>query len=104
MTEIILGTVALALINFSYKAAGPVLLVDREPSPTVSELIAAMSPALLAGLITVELAGPRFSDLDWTVFPGLAAAVLAYRWGAPQLACVAIALVVTAGLRLVAAN
>ncbi len=42
MTEILIGTVALALINFAYKAAGPALLVDREPSPTVTELITAM--------------------------------------------------------------
>jgi hypothetical protein len=102
VTEILIGTVALALINFAYKAAGAALLVDREPSPTVTELITAMSPALLAGLITVELTGPRWGELDWTALPGLAAAVVAYRQRAPDLACVAIAVTVTAGLRLVA--
>ena len=65
-----------------FKAVGPALLVDRKPSPTVQELITAMTPALLAGLVTVELAGPRWGDLDWTVLPGLAAAAVAYRRGA----------------------
>lgn len=102
MTEILIGTVALALINFAYKGAGPALLVDREPSPTATELITAMSPALLAGLITVELTGPRWGDVDWTTLPGLAAAAIAYRKRAPDLACVVIAVTVTAGLRSIA--
>lgn len=101
MTSIVLGIVALALINFAFKAAGPALLVDLEPSPSVSDLITAMSPALLAGLVTVELAGPRWHELDVTVLPGLVAAGLASCRGLPDLACVAIAVLVAAGLRLV---
>jgi hypothetical protein len=100
VTAIIIGIVALAAINFAFKAVGPVLLVDREPSPTVSELILAMSPALLAGLVTIELAGPRWSTFDWTMVPGLAAAGIAYRKGVPDLACVALAVLTTVGLRL----
>ena len=102
MSSLIVGIVALAVINFAYKAAGPALLVDREPSPTVSDLITARAPALLAGLVTVELAGPRWKGFDWTALPGLAAAAVAYRKGVPDLACVAAAVLITALLRLVA--
>lgn len=102
MTAAVTGIVCLALLNFAVKAAGPVLVVDREPSPTVTELIMAMSPALLVGLVTVEIAGPRWGEFDWTLLPGLAAAVLADRRGAPNLVCVAAAVVVTAGVRLAA--
>lgn len=102
MNSIIIGIVALALINFAYKAAGPAILGDREPSPMVSDLITAMSPALLAGLVTVDLLGPRWKDFDWTMLPGLAAAAIAYRRGVPDLACVAAAVIVTALLRLAA--
>jgi hypothetical protein len=99
VTAIIVGTVVLAAINFAYKATGPVVLADREPTPTVTELITALSPALLAGLVTVELLGPRWQHTDETAVPGLVAAAVAHRLHAPELACVAIAVLVTAGLR-----
>ncbi len=99
MTVFVVGIVVLALINFSLKAAGPALLMDREPSPTVQELIISLSPALLTGLVVVELAGPGWADLDWTALPALAAAALAYRKGVPDLVCILIAIGVAAGLR-----
>ena len=70
MTVFVVGIVVLALINFAFKAAGPALLMDAEPSPTVQELIISLSPALLTGLVVVELAGPGWADLDWTALPG----------------------------------
>lgn len=100
MIEIVVGIALLALINFAYKAAGPALLMDREPSETVQDLIASLSPALLAGLVVVQLVGPRWADLDWTALPGLAAAAIAYGKGLPDLACIPLAVVVTILLRL----
>ncbi len=47
MTVIVVGIVALALMNFAFKAAGPVLLMDSEPSPKMQELVISLSPALL---------------------------------------------------------
>ena len=102
MTAIVVGIAALAVINFAFKATGPVLLADRQPSPTVRELITAMTPALLAGLVTVELAGPRWGELDWTMIPGLAAAAVAYRRGTPELVCLVVAVLVTVTVRLAA--
>jgi hypothetical protein len=99
MTVVVVGIVALALINFAFKAAGPALLMDAEPSPTVQELVISLSPALLTGLVVVELAGERWARLDWTALPALAAAGVAYRKGVPDLVCILIAVGVAAGLR-----
>ena len=59
-----------------------------------------LSPALLAGLVMVELAGPHWSEFDWTRVVGLAVAAVAYRRGLPDLVCILLAVVATAGLRL----
>ncbi len=99
MTVIVVGILALALINFAFKATGPALLMDAEPSPSVQDLVVSLSPALLTGLVVVELAGPRWGDLDWTALPPLAAAAVAYRMGVPDLVCILIAVVLAAGLR-----
>ena len=102
MSVIVVGIVVLAVMNFAYKATGPALLMDAEPSPTVQELVIGLSPALLTGLVVVELAGSRWADLDWTAPPALAAAALAYRKGVPDLVCILIAVGLAAGLRALA--
>ncbi len=99
MTVFVVGIVALALINFAFKAAGPALLMDAEPSPTMQELVISLSPALLTGLVVVELAGARWAHLDWTTLPALAGAAVAYRKGMPDLLCILIAVGLAAGLR-----
>ena len=99
MTVIVVGIVVLAIMNFAFKAAGPALLMDAEPSPKIQELVISLTPALLTGLVVVELAGSRWADLDWTTLPALAAAGVAYRKGVPDLVCILIAVGVAAGLR-----
>ena len=99
MTVIVVGIVVLAIMNFAFKAAGPALLMDAEPSPRVQELVISLTPALLTGLVVVELAGPRWAALDWTTLPALAAAGVSYRKGVPDLVCILIAVGVAAGLR-----
>ena len=100
MNAMILGIVALALINFAFKAAGPAILADREFPPRAQSVIEAFSPALLAGLLVVELLGQRWALFDWTTLPGLLAAAVAWRLRAPQLLCILVAVVVTALVRL----
>ena len=95
----VVGIVVLALMNFAFKATGPALLMDAEPSPKVQELVISLSPALLTGLVVVELAGARWANLDWTALPALAAAAIAYRKGVPDLVCILIAVGLAAGLR-----
>ena len=99
MSVIVVGIVVLALMNFAFKAAGPAVLMDAEPSPKVQELVISLSPALLTGLVVVELAGERWANLDWTALPALAAAAVAYRKGVPDLVCILIAVGLAAGLR-----
>ena len=99
-TVIVVGIVALAVINFAFKASGPALLGDREPSERAQDVVTSLSPALLAGLVVVEIAGPHWSEVDWTRIVGLVVAAVAYRRGLPDLVCILLAVVVTAGLRL----
>jgi len=101
MTVIVVGIVGLAMINFAFKASGPAVLGDREPSERTQDVVASLSPALLAGLVVVEIAGPHWSEVDWTRIVGLAVAAAAYHRGVPDLVCILLAVLVTAGLRLV---
>ena len=99
-TVVVVGIVALAMINFAFKGAAPAVLGDREPSERAQDVVTSLSPALLAGLVVVELAGPHWSEFDWTRVVGLAVAAVAYRRGLPDLLCILLAVVATAGLRL----
>jgi uncharacterized membrane protein len=94
--------VVLTLMNFAYKAAGPAILADREFSPRVQSAIEAFSPALLAGLLVVELLGQSWALLDWTMLPGLLAAAVCWRLHAPHLVCIAVAVALTVVVRLAA--
>ena len=102
MTSMVLAIVALAVINFAFKALGPAVLADREFPPRVQAVVDAFSPALLAGLLVVELLGRRLALFDWTTLPGLLAAAVAWRLRAPQLVCIAVGVVVTVVARLAA--
>lgn len=94
--------VAVAVISAAIKAAGPVILQDHEFTPRTATVIDALAPALLAGLVVVQLLGHRWEGVDWTVAPGLALALL-LRWRKmPDVACVAAAVAVTIAVRLLA--
>jgi hypothetical protein len=99
-TVLVVGIAALAMINFAFKASGPAILGDRQPSERAQEVVVSLSPALLAGLVLVELAGPRWSEFDWTKIVALVVAAVAYRRGLPDLICILLAVVAAAGLRL----
>lgn len=91
-----------ALLSAGFKFAGPALLKDRRFPPRVETVIDALAPALLAGLVVVDLLGYRWHDADWTALPGLTSAV-ALRLGvkkAPDLVCVLTAVAVTIAVRL----
>jgi branched-subunit amino acid transport protein len=91
---------ALAVITVTVRAAGPALLGDRTFPPAATAVVDALAPALLTGLIVVDLLGTHGDDADATVLPGLAAAVVLRIFRAPDLACVLGAVVVTVVLRL----
>jgi uncharacterized membrane protein len=104
MTDAEIWTVIgmVAVICIALRATGPMLLRDRHLSPRATAVIDGLAPALLAGLIIVELLGPRWHDVDWTMLTALpVAAVLRWRQ-VPELACIAVAVVITVVLRAVA--
>jgi branched-subunit amino acid transport protein len=96
-----LAVVLVAAISAVTKALGPVALGGRRLPGPARAVIALLAPALLAALVVVDVAGPRWSDLDWTIPAGLLAAVLArLALRAPDLLAILAGVVVTALLRL----
>ncbi|BAL87550.1 hypothetical protein AMIS_23300 [Actinoplanes missouriensis 431] len=94
-----LAIVAVAAGSFAVKAAGPALLGDRELPWWSVGVIALLAPALLAGLIVVEMLGRRWADVDWVVLAALAAVVGARLAKVPLLLAVLIGVLTAAGLR-----
>ena len=95
---VILGLIAITAV---VKAAGPVALGGRDLPPWFRRLTAVAAPALLSALVVTSVLadGQRWSVGADTV--GVAAAgVVLWRRGSVVLA-VAVAVAVTAGLRLV---
>ena len=90
---------ALAAGSYVLKAAGPLLLGEREPSPPVARVLALLAVPLLAALIVVQ----TLSDGEQVVVdarvPALGAAAICVWRGAPFLVTVLVAAVVAAGLR-----
>ncbi len=88
-----------ALVTALIKAAGPIALGGRELPPRFAGVIGLMAPALLAALIVVEALGDGRTIEPGADTAGVAAAgVVLWRKGS-ILAGVAVAVVVTAGLR-----
>jgi branched-subunit amino acid transport protein len=91
--------IALALITFVIKAAGPVLLAGKRLPAPVMGVVALLAPALLAALVAVE----TFSEeKDLVLDPralGVGAAALALALRASMLVTVGVAALVTAGVR-----
>jgi branched-subunit amino acid transport protein len=83
------------------KASGPLVLGSRELPRGVRRVIGLVAPALLAGLIVVELSTDGWDELDWTQVAGVAAAGAARVLRAPMLLAVVVGAAVAAGVRLV---
>lgn len=92
---------AFAVINFVIKAAGPALLGDRPLPPRVSLVVHSLAPALLAGLLVVQLLGQRWQDLDWTLLPGLAVIGVLWLLRRSQIVCIFAGVLVTIVIRAV---
>ena len=96
MTTLWVAIVAVALANAAIKAAGPLLVGDRDLPPRVVAVIALLAPALLAALVVTETFGEgRHLVIDErTIGVAVAGLVLALR--GPVLIVVALAAVATA--------
>lgn len=101
MVDMVTAVALLAAVNIAYKGAGPAVLGDREFGIRTRSVVDALPAALLAALLVVELLGPYWQEVDWTMLPGLGAAIalrLAHR---PHLLCIVAAVTVTAVTRAV---
>ena len=90
---------AVAVVSFSIKAAGPLLLTGRQLPAWSGAVIALLAPALLAALIVVDVLGPHWTDVHWPVLVGLAVVVVAHLLRAPMLLAVLAGVAATALLR-----
>jgi branched-subunit amino acid transport protein len=92
----------LAVTTFVIKAAGPVLLGGREPSPAFLRVISLMAPALLAALVvTNALTDGRHLAVGADTAGVAVGGLLLWR-GRSLVVAVVAAVVVTAGLRALA--
>jgi predicted branched-subunit amino acid permease len=100
-TWVVIGV--LAVLTVAIKAAGPVVLGTRSPSPRMLGVIALLSPALIASLIVYQTVGghPTGVTVDARVV-GLLAAAAAIAARLPMIAVIALAALAAALARLVA--
>ncbi|MFH8463018.1 AzlD domain-containing protein [Streptomyces sp. NPDC017991] len=95
------AVICVALISFAFKAAGPAVLGDRQLPAAARGVIALLAPVLLAGLLVVDVAGPRWTGLDGPLLAGLATVAVVRLSRAPMLLAILAGTVVTALIRLV---
>jgi hypothetical protein len=90
----------LAVATAGIKAAGPVALGRREPSPRLARVVALIAPSLLAALVVYETvhAGNRGIAADARL-AGLGAAAVALALRLPLVLVVALAAGAAAGVR-----
>jgi branched-subunit amino acid transport protein len=96
-----IAIVAVTLANAAIKAAGPVLAGGRELPSRVNDVIALLTPTLLATLVVTETFGEDgHLVLDERAL-GVGVAAVAIVLRAPVLLAVILAVVVTALIRLI---
>ena len=100
MTEVWLTIGLVALASFTLKAAGPLILGDRQLGPRATRVVALLAPALLTALVLVDTvtAGQRLV-VDARL-AGVAAAGVAMLLRAPLLVALGVAVATTALVRL----
>jgi hypothetical protein len=103
MTAVWLTIALVAVASAALKAAGPLLLGDRQLGPRATRVIALLAPALLTALVVVDTVGAERRLVLDARLAGLAAAGIALLLRAPLLLTIAVAVATTALVRLVAA-
>ena len=82
------------------KAAGPVFLGGRALPPRIDSVVALIGPVMLTSLVVTQTVGGDERIVLDARLPGVAVAAVAVWRGAPVVAAMAIAAVVTASIRL----
>lgn len=101
MSEVWLTVGLLTAATFAIRASGPIAVGGRELGRRAAAVIELLAPALLAALIVVEtVGGPDGLDPDARIAGVAAAGLLLLTWRrSPMLATIALAALVTAGVR-----
>ena len=94
---IVIAVVGVA--SFVFKAAGPVFLGGRELPPRAAAVVALIGPVMLTALVVTQTVGGDEELVLDARLPGVVAAGIAVRKGAPVAVGMAVAAVVTASLR-----
>jgi uncharacterized membrane protein len=103
VTTVWLTIALVALASATLKAAGPLLLGDRELGPRATVVVASLAPALLTALVLVDTITTGQRLVVDARLGGVAAAGVALLLRAPVLLVLAVAVATTALLRLLAA-
>jgi uncharacterized membrane protein len=93
-----IGLVALA--SFTLKAAGPLVLGDRQLGPRATRVVALLAPALLTALVLVDTVASGQRLVVDARLAGVAAAGVAMLLRAPLLVSLGVAVATTALVRL----
>jgi branched-subunit amino acid transport protein len=102
MIEVWIVVAVVGAITLVFKAAGPVFLGRRQLPARVDSVVALVAPVMLIALVVTQtVGGDEEIVLDARV-PGVAVAAVSIWRGAPIVAAMAIAAVVTALVRLAA--
>ena len=96
-----LSVLVVSIATWVMKASGPLALGDRQLPSTGVKVTTLLAPALLAGLIVVDLGGAKWRALDWQQVVGVGVAGVARTLKAPMVLAVVCGIVTTALLRLV---
>jgi uncharacterized membrane protein len=100
MTAVWVTIVLVAVASAALKAAGPLLLGDRQLGPRAVRVIALLAPALLTALVLVDTITSEQRLVIDARLAGVAAAGIALLLRAPMLLALAAAVATTALVRL----
>jgi uncharacterized membrane protein len=100
MTRVWLTIGLVALASFTLKAAGPLILGDRQLGPRATRVVALLAPALLTALVLVDTVTSRQRLVVDARLAGVAAAGIAMLLRAPLLVSLGVAVATAALLRL----
>jgi branched-subunit amino acid transport protein len=102
MESVVVAVVAVSIVTFALRAAGPAVLGDRRLPRPFARIIELMAPVLLVALLVTELGGAGWRSVDWTLLVGVGAAGIAKACRAPMIVAAIAGIAVTALLRFIA--
>jgi len=93
--------VVVGVASILFKAAGPVFLGRRDLPPRMVAVVSLIGPVMLTALVVTQTVGGDQEIVLDARLPGVAAAAIVVRRGAPVAVAMLVAAVVTGTIRLV---